>query len=217
MRFGRPGGWSKREYVVNILTGTTEQSLTKFDGASLEQSDLLKFVAEQLEALGITYMIVGSYGSAAYGEPRMTQDIDVLVDLSPAQLDALISRLPREDFYVSRDAALAAIRDRGQFKIIHPESSIKVDFMIAGADQWGREQLRAPERLELVPGVEAFVARPEVIIISKMLYYHEGGSEKHLRDIASMLKLTKNIDRDYVARWAQKLGVADVWEAILKR
>ena len=108
----------------------------------MEQTDLLKLIATTLDALHVPYMVVGSYASGAYGDPRFTQDIDIVVDLTAAQLDELISRLPSDDFYVSREAALEAIRDAGQFNIIHPESGNKIDFMIARKDAWGQEQMR---------------------------------------------------------------------------
>src|SRR5438477_9193339 len=102
----------------------------------VEQTDLLKFIAITLDELDIPYMVVGSYASGAYGDPRFTQDIDIVVDMAATQLDALIARLPPKDFYVSADAARDAIRSTGQFNVIHPESGNKIDFMIARSDAW---------------------------------------------------------------------------------
>ena len=62
------------------------------------------------------------------------------------------------------------------------------------------------------------MARPEDVILSKMQYYKEGGSEKHLRDIAGMLKISgENIDFGYIASMVKRLDVEDVWQAILRR
>ncbi|MFM9960057.1 MAG: hypothetical protein ACKV2Q_02395 [Planctomycetaceae bacterium] len=66
--------------------------------------------------------------------------------------------------------------------------------------------------------VDGFSASPEDIILSKMRYYKEGGSEKHLRDIAGILCVWAiDVDRDYIANWAQRLKVSDVWESVLRR
>ena len=184
----------------------------------MEQPELLRFIIEQLEQLAIQYMVVGSYASSAYGETRFTNDIDIVVEMSADQLRALIAKLPAQDFYVSEEAALAALRAKGQFNVIHPESGNKIDFMVARADAWGREQLRNRQRIELLTGLDVFAARPEDIILSKMLYYSEGGSEKHLRDITGIFRASgANIDRGYVQRYAQELGLLDVWDAVLKR
>ncbi|MEO6436264.1 MAG: hypothetical protein ABIP55_10975 [Tepidisphaeraceae bacterium] len=184
----------------------------------MEQADLVRFVVATLEDLHVPYMVVGSFASGAYGEPRFTQDIDIVIDLQPDQVDTLMARLPPSDFYMSRDAALAAIGSNGQFNVIHPESGNKIDFLIARQDPWGREQLRRRVRIELLNGLDAFAARPEDVIVAKLLYYQEGGSEKHLRDITGMFKLTPDgIDRAYVRQWATQLGVLDAWEAVERR
>ena len=62
------------------------------------------------------------------------------------------------------------------------------------------------------------MARPEDVIVGKMVYYQEGGSEKHLRDITGILMVSgDDVDREYVAGWAERLGLAEVWAAILHR
>jgi predicted nucleotidyltransferase len=185
----------------------------------VEQTDLLRFTVETLERLGITYMIVGSYASGAYGEPRLTQDIDIVIDIDWPQARQLCAAFPPAEFYVSLEAALQAARQPGaQFNVLHPSSGNKIDFMIARRDAWGIGQLSRRQRMQLLPGREGYAARPEDIIIAKMLYYHEGGSEKHLRDIAGILKVSGDIvDREYVAGWAERLDLADIWRAILGR
>jgi hypothetical protein len=141
-----------------------------------------------------------------------------VVQLSPAHITSLINRLPPSDFYVSREAALAALNTGGQFNVIHPDSGNKIDFMIARDDDWGRKQLRRRVRFELVSGLPAYAARPQDVILSKMRYNQEGGSEKHLRDIASMFKVSGDqIDRDYLKTWSAQLGVDDIWTAVQNR
>jgi len=62
----------------------------------------------------------------------------------------------------------------------------------------------------------AYFVRPEDVTLYKMLYYREGGSERHLRDIAGMLRISgSEIDIEYVTAWAQRLGLSDIWKAIL--
>jgi hypothetical protein len=184
----------------------------------LEQTDLLSFTVDHLERLGLTYMVVGSYASGAYGEPRFTQDIDIVVDLQAADVDRLCAIFPPGEFYVSHEAALAAVQQRGQFNVIHQDTANKIDFMIARKDPWGVEQLKRRVRVKLLPKQEGFAARPEDIIISKLIYYQEGGSEKHLRDITGMFMVSgRQIDRHYIDRWVQQLGLTADWNAVLTR
>jgi hypothetical protein len=184
----------------------------------VEQAQLLKQTVELLERMGIAYMVVGSFASMAYGEPRLTQDIDIVIEPTPSELDQLCKAFDPDQFYVSREAAFDALRHRSQFNVIHPASGNKIDFMIAHTDQWGQEQLAHRRRIQISPGQDGIAASPEDVILSKMLYYQEGGSEKHLRDITGILKVSGDeVDRTYITKWAAELGVSDVWEAILKR
>jgi len=184
----------------------------------VEQIDLLRRVIEVLEAQNITYMIVGSIASGAHGEPRFTRDIDIVVALPPRQVGPLCDAFPPDEYYVSRDAALEAVRRRGQFNVIHPASGNKIDFMLARNDPWSRTQLSRRWKMHVLTDREAAVAAPEDVIISKMASYREGGSEKHLRDITGILKVSgDDVDRAYVAHWADELGLTTIWRAILRR
>ncbi|MGH7178383.1 MAG: hypothetical protein ACREJC_13475, partial [Tepidisphaeraceae bacterium] len=156
----------------------------------MDQADLLTHAIDVLETVAVPYMVVGSIASGAYGEPRMTQDIDIVIQPTPAQLNQLCAAFPPPDFYVSIEAAQTALQQSGQFNVLDPSSGGKIDFMIARTDPWGREQISRRQRIQVQPGREGFAARPEDLIISKLLYYQEGGSEKHLRDITGMLKIS---------------------------
>jgi len=69
--------------------------------------------------------------------------------------------------------------------------------------------------VQLLPDRVGVAARPEDVILGKMWYYAEGGSDKHLRDITGMLRISGDqIDRDDIRNWADKLGLADIWQSI---
>jgi hypothetical protein len=182
----------------------------------VEQSDLLRLTVKNLERLNIPYAIVGSFASSVWGESRLTQDIDIVVALRPEHVASICSAFPGPEFYVSRTAAVEAVARAGQFNVIHPSSGNKIDFLVAGHTDWAIAQLHRSKCVALFPDQDAQVAAPEDVILGKLVYYREGGSEKHLRDIAGMLKFSGGmIDRAYVGQFAQRLGVADMWEAVL--
>jgi hypothetical protein len=184
----------------------------------LEQPDLLRRVLDILDVLKVPYLIVGSLASTAYGEPRFTQDIDIVIALPAGQAAALCAAFPSDEFYVSLPAAEQAVRSRGQFNVIHPASGQKVDFMIARNDPWGTSQFARRREELLLPDRLGYVAAPEDVILGKLLYYAEGGSEKHLRDITGILRVSGElVDRAYVAHWAAQLNVAAIWQAVLER
>ena len=184
----------------------------------MEQDELLRHVVDILEEQGITYLLVGSLASGVYGEPRLTHDIDVVVELRLDQVARLCDAFPAADYYVSQQAAREAVAGGGQFNVIHPASGNKIDFMIARQDAWGRSQVSRRRREQILPGRPGYAAAPEDVIIGKLWYYQDGGSEKHLRDIAAMLQVSgEEIDREYVNHWAQQLGFVETWQAVLGR
>lgn len=190
--------------------------------SQVEQAELLAFTAELLERLAIRYAIVGSLASAAWGEPRFTQDIDVIVQLSEEQLDPLLAALREDKFYVSRSAALDGIRLRRPFNAIHFSSGDKIDFMILGDAPWARAARPPAEtgdcsrRVRLCRRARGRHHR-EAGQLSRRRFRRDGGSEKHLRDVAGMLRISgAEVDRGYVGQWAGQLAVTDIWREILR-
>ncbi len=89
---------------------------------------------------------------------------------------------------------------------------------MASDSPFDRNRLRRGRRLSAGPDLEVCFASPEDVILKKLEYYREGGSEKHLRDIAGVLKVQgAGVDRRYIAEWAEKLGVRDLWELVIAR
>jgi hypothetical protein len=184
----------------------------------VEQDELLGHVMQILEEQEITYLLVGSLASGVYGEPRLTHDIDVVLELRPDQVARLCEAFPASEYYVSEKAAREAVAGGGQFNVIHPASGNKIDFMIARQDAWGRSQISRRRLEQILPGRPGYTAAPEDLIIGKLWYYREGESEKHLRDIAAMLQVSGDeIDKEYIDHWTRQLGFTEEWQAVLDR
>jgi hypothetical protein len=182
----------------------------------MRQIEFLSFVLQRLEHLAIPYLVVGSYASTAWGEPRMTRDIDIVIELTSDQINPLCDSFPADEFYVSRLAAHEALRFRTQFNLIHPSSGNKVDFMTPTRSDWAASQLARREQVEFAPGVFGYVAAPEDVILGKLIYFQNGLSEKHLRDIRGIVKVSGDrLDREYLAARSLELGVSDVWQSLI--
>lgn len=103
-----------------------------------------------------------------------------------------------------------------QFNVIHPASGLKVDVMVPVMDELDRSRFGRARRVEPGPGLTASFASPEDVILKKLQYFDAGGSERHLRDIAGMLRVSGNdVDREYVTRWADRLGLDGLWKQVL--
>jgi len=185
----------------------------------MEQGELLRKMAVTLDKLGIAYAVVGSTATTVYGDPRFTNDIDIVIDLHSAQIDAFCAEFPDADYYLSRAAVESAVRKQFQFNIIHPSSGFKVDCIVASSDPFDRSQLERAIRIPKEGGAyEACFASAEDVIIKKLEYFKLGQSEKHTRDICGILKQQgEKIDRQYIRGWALQKGLIEIWDAIVER
>lgn len=160
------------------------------------------------------WMITGSTASAFYGEPRATQDIDLVIDPQPEQLGALLGAL-KEGFDVSADEASEALRLRGVFNAIDLESGWKADLIVCPDRDFERNEVarRRPVRLF---DVDVFVISPEGSVVSKLRWAAASGSERQLRDAASVLVgCAGELDMDYIRREAEAAGVTELLAGIL--
>lgn len=141
-----------------------------------------------LTRLGLPYMISGSVAAIFYGEPRMTNDVDIIVLLKEVDLACLAAAFPMEEFYCPPEEVMKSeLRHlrRGHFNIIHHATGFKADIYPSSDDlhRWG---LALSQTVDF-DGEKITLAPPEYVIIRKLQFYREGGSQKHLRDIHRMI------------------------------
>lgn len=181
----------------------------------MDPSELLARVACTFEGLSIPYIVTGSMATIAYGEPRFTNDIDVVVRLRNEQIDRLCEAFPADQFYLSHEAVIEALKRKGQFNILHPGSGLKIDVMVADEGEFNDSRFRRARILRTAPDTDVVFASPEDVIIKKLQFYREGRSEKHLRDIAGVLGVVGDeLDHDYIEHWAQVMGLEEIWTAV---
>jgi len=167
-----------------------------------------------LERLKIPYMIGGSVAAIAYGEPRLTIDMDVIINLTHPQAKMFAGSFGPE-YYISLDSINDAIENRGHFNIIQSEAGVKVDFYVLGQDVFSQEEFKRKRREAFDEETTAFFASPEDIIIKKLEWFKMGESQKHIDDIKGIVKISADkLDIKYIDKWAIKIGVWDSWKKI---
>lgn len=181
----------------------------------MQPNDLLRHAVRCFEKAEIPYFVTGAVAGIAYGEPRMTNDIDIVADIREENIPGLIKCFPIDEYYLDADSAIRAIREKSQFNIIHPSSGLKIDIMIPTRHRFDQSRFKRVRRMKTGPDIEANFASPEDVILKKMEYFQEGRSDKHIRDILGILKVSETlIDMDYLTKWANDLGLDDVWNKI---
>ncbi len=179
----------------------------------MEPEDLLRTVVEVCEKIGIPYFVTGSTATIAYGEPRFTNDIDIVISLTSEQAEAFCKEFNGDDFYLSQSAVLSAVKHRKQFNLIHPASGLKADFMVAPESSFNRSRMSRVRELPILENKSVRFASPEDAILMKLKYFQEGQSDKHIRDIRSVLKIQGDrIDYAYLDDWVSQLSVTTEWK-----
>jgi len=180
--------------------------------------ELLHRIVGTFEKLQIPYLITGSVASMAYGEPRLTNDIDIVAEIHETHVPELMAAFPQDEFYVSEQMIRQAILQHAQFNIIHPTSGLKVDIMIKEDTPFDHSRFERMRRMFPAESYQANFASPEDVIIKKMQSYQAGGSEKHLRDITGILKISgEEVDRSYISEWARRLKLTEIWDSVQRR
>jgi hypothetical protein len=170
--------------------------------------EVLQDAIARLEGAGIGYMLTGSVALSYYAEPRMTRDVDLVVELAgtaPASIVALFT----PDYYVSEDDVARAIAARGMFNLLHLAKVVKLDFIVRKDTPYRRREFERRRRVQM-PGFDAWIVSLEDLILSKLAWAKESGSELQLRDVDALL--ATGADEAYLRRCAEELSVAALLE-----
>jgi hypothetical protein len=180
---------------------------------------LLLRITEILERCGIPYAVGGSMASSQHGEPRATGDVDILVDLPPGKVSALVKAL-RPDFDVWEDSVQEAVARRSSISLLHVEWLTKVDLYVSGRSPLDPHALgrRRGYVLHGDPARPVYFVSPEDSVLQKLERYRLSGGvlERQLRDVAGVLKVQgRDLDLSYLRRTADMLGLRPLLEQAL--
>ena len=182
----------------------------------MSQQELLKKVVRTLEQLDIGYMVSGSIVSSLQGEPRSTNDIDIVVNLPQSKAHALAAAFPSPNYYLDEGAVAEAVARKGMANLIDTESGDKVDFWLLTEDPFDRSRF-ARRYHEEVLGMRIAVSSPEDTILMKLRWARmSGGSEKQFTDAVRVYEVQyEKLDHKYLREWTLKLGVQNEMDKLL--
>jgi len=171
---------------------------------------LLVKLAFVLDKLGLDYYITGGMAVSVWGRPRATFDIDVVINLIEPQIKKLSSALLKisKQGYINEEIAKEALRTHGEFNFIDPESGTKVDFWVAKMDEMANREFMRRKSIRIANQKVYFIS-PEDLIIRKLIWHKKTGSDRHIKDAESILKLSgKKLDTKYLKNWSDELKKA---------
>jgi hypothetical protein len=174
-------------------------------------------IARVLETLGVRYVTAGSLASSLHGEPRSTNDIDIVADLRAHHMSALALTLGA-DWVWSEDAARDAIVRGASFNAVHVKTALKVDVFVVGGDAFDSHRVATGRRMRLgdTPESETVMDTAEHTVVRKLEWFRRGGevSDRQWRDVVGILRVQgPRIDSRELDTWAARLGVTDLLES----
>ena len=173
-----------------------------------EQLEFMKMITSRLDSARIPYMLTGSMAMAVYSIPRMTRDIDLVVEITPTDVNKIYS-LFSEDCYIDQDSIIQAVHEHGIFNIIHNEWVIKADFVIRGNEEFRREEFARRQKI-VIDDVPISVVTAEDLILSKLVWSKQSSSDLQLRDVRQMLCTVSELNWQYMQKWATILKIDDL-------
>lgn len=220
-----PGTWQRTlierrlgvplvERLIDSLPATSEVIM---DPSAL--TTMLDFT-RACEALQLPYVVGGSLASSIYGEERSTRDVDVLIQLAPAQITPLFQAL-EPVFYLQRDDIAEAVRlaptyrdtpaQRATFNAVHRSTFVKIDAFVASGRPFEQAQIdRRIAHSVAEDGSTVFATSPEDIILAKLEWFDLSNRvlDRQWSDVRAILAVQQSLDLDYLRAWARQLGVA---------
>ncbi len=182
--------------------------------ADSEELAVLKEVARRLNPAKIRYMVTGSIAANFYAVPRMTRDIDIVIELGERDVGRFI-RLFEKDYYLEPNTVRGAVKDKTMFNLIQNEYVIKIDFVVRKDSQYRKTEFTRRKKI-IVEGQSLYIAAPEDLILSKLVWAKDTESAVQLLDVRNLLQSVKKLNRLYLARWAKQLSVESLYREVAR-
>jgi len=170
-----------------------------------EELEVLKIVTSRLNDLNISYLISGSIAGNYYTVPRMTRDIDIVIELTTSDINKFIDVF-LNDFYLDKNMIENEVSRKGMFNIIHNEHIIKIDFILPKDTDFQRSVLLRKKNV-IIDNAQMWLISAEDLILMKLLWAKESHSEMQLKDVSNMIATISNIDMNYIETWIKMLGL----------
>jgi len=175
-----------------------------------EEFEVLKVVTERLNRANIPYMVCGSMAANYYTVPRMTRDIDIVIELKETDVDKFVI-LFQSDFYVNEEMIEKEVLQQGIFNLIHNRYVIKTDFIIKQSSAY-QEGAFSRRKKVLIKSSPMWFISPEDLVISKLSWARDSHSEMQLKDVRNLIATVNNLDLKYVDKWISQLGLEQIYK-----
>jgi len=175
-----------------------------------DELEVLKIVTHRLNKSKIPYLISGSIAANYYTIPRMTRDIDIVVELKKDAIDAFI-KLFEKDFYADKEMIKNEVSRCGMFNLIHEKYVVKIDFIIWKDTDFQKSMFLRKREISIQNNKMQLISA-EDLVLAKLLWAKDSRSEMQLKDVQNIVKTVDNLDLNYIGNWVIKLKLQDIYK-----
>ena len=147
-------------------------------------------------------MLSGGLALNAYSVPRMSLDIDIVIEIQ--NVDDFLSIFD-DNYYINKHTVIEETSRRGMFNVIDHKTGFKIDFIVRKESEYRKLEFKRKRRLKIVDR-KVWIVSPEDLIISKIEWIQQLKSEKQIHDIQSLLE-DQTVDKEYIQKWCKKLNL----------
>ncbi|MBI4648698.1 MAG: hypothetical protein HY738_19465 [Bacteroidia bacterium] len=165
-------------------------------------TELLRRITKLLEINHIQYMLSGGLALNAYTVPRMSLDIDFIIELHKANINKFLE-IFKHGYYINSDVVMDELKRRGMFNVIDHLTGFKIDFIILKDSEYRRLEF-ARRRRERIADFEVWIVSPEDLIVSKIFWIQSLYSDRQINDIKNLLTVP-DLDKEYIKNWCGRL------------
>lgn len=179
----------------------------------LEQMNVLQDFTNRLERLGIAYMLTGSMAMVHYAMPRMTADIDIVVEFESSRIEEIIEGF-EPDYYIPHSSMRSAVSRSAMFNMLHEKTLVKIDCILRKKDEFQTNAFNRRKTVDFA-GFDLSIISHEDLILAKLIWAKKTGSEMQMRDATNLLRSA--VEMDYLKLWSNKLAIDETLTEILER
>ncbi len=177
-----------------------------------EELETLRMVAQRLNKANIAYMISGSMAANYYTVPRMTRDIDIVIELKDEDVNKFVS-LFQSDFYIDEEMIKKEVLRQGVFNLIHNQYVIKIDFIIRKGAEFQNATFSRRKKV-LIEKTPMWFISAEDLILAKLHWAKDSHSETQLKDVRNLIETGDNLDLKYIENWISQLGLEQIYKEV---
>jgi hypothetical protein len=183
----------------------------------MQNLNLFSLYTDLLNKNKIDYFVTGSVASIVYGEPRLTHDIDLVLNLLEDHVDLFMAAFPADQFYCPpKEVIKVELRRnlRGHLNLIHHETGFKADIYFVEKEELQIWAFKNRQTIKIYNSTIS-LAPPEYVIVKKLEFYEEGKDQKHLNDINGILSNSRDIiNFKFLNKIILEKGLDKLWQSL---